>query len=228
MLATATLGMALALGVSLNIMQTAPYETRAASVEYPAKSTFQCNRIRYDNGWANGIGTRWQDAAFATDIWDMSYGRIILDAATAGNYTIGIRYAAGSYPVKVFVNGVSADYTFPDNGWSNSVYDLSVALTEGDNVFIIAVLNWGVINAVIVPDGVTLVDDDGAGGVYAGAFSELQNTYLYYASGSVHEPDAVVYTSELNYDADTAWASIAKFNVSAGANTKSIDVTYHC
>ncbi|MFA5481213.1 MAG: hypothetical protein WC282_02380 [Bacilli bacterium] len=226
-LATGTLATLLSIGVSLNIMQTASHEARAASVEYVARDVFQMNRIRYDSGWPNGIGTRWEEAAFSANIWDMSYGRLILDASSAGNYTIGLRYASGEYPIKVFVNGVSADYTLPNNGWGNTVYDLTVSLLEGENVFIVAVLKWGVINAVVIPDGVTLIDEDTSGGVYSASCSDLQNTYLKYVNGTVHEPATLVYTAELAYDSNPTFTSLAQFDVVAGANAKSIDLTYH-
>lgn len=226
-LATVTMATVLSLGVSLNIIQTEMQETNA-STAYNARQVFQMNRIRYDGGWANGISTRYQEASFQANIWEMSYGRVVLDADESTTYQIGLRYAAGTYPVKIFVNGTSSDYTFPDNGWSNSVYNLDVALNEGLNTFIVAILNWGVINELILPDGVSLVDEDTSGGVYLGGYSDLQNTYLSYTGSGVHDPEAFVYTSELTYDGSADWRSKATFNVTASASTKSIDLTYYC
>lgn len=226
-LATTCLGFTMALGVSLNIIQTGIHEV-GASQEYVARQVFQMNRIRYNSGQPNGIQSRWQDASFPVNIWDMSYGRVVLNAASTGNYMIGLRYAADAYPVKVFVNGVATDYDFPDNDWANTVYDVPVSLNEGKNVFIAAILNWGVINGLVLPDGVTLVDEDTSEGVYSAGHSDLQNTYLSYIGGGVHDPDAFVYTSELNYDGSSDWRSIAKFGVTASANTKSLEVTYYC
>lgn len=226
-LATVTMATILSLGVSLNIIQ-AEIQEAGASTAYSARQVFQMNRIRYDGGWSNGIATRYQEGAFQDNIWDMSYGRVVLDAESATTYQIGLRYAAGSYPVKVYVNGTMSDYTFPDNGWSNSVYNLNVALNEGKNVFIVAILNWGVINELILPDGVTLLDEDTSGGVYGAGYSDLQNTYLSYTGSGVHDPDAAVYTSELNYDGSSDWRSKAKFDVTASASTKSVDLTYYC
>lgn len=226
-LATVTMATVLSLGVSLNIIQTEIQEANA-STAYNARDVFQMNRIRYDGGWSNGIGSRWgNDEAFPANIWDMSYGRVVLDADESTTYQIGLRYAAGTYPVKIFVNGTLSDYTFPDNGWSNSVYNLDVALNEGLNTFIVAILKWGVINELILPDGVSLVDEDTTGGVYLAGYSDLQNTYLSYDTG-VHDPEALVYTSELNYDGGADWRSKATFNVTASASTKSIDLIYYC
>ncbi|MDY0345329.1 MAG: hypothetical protein RBR44_02065, partial [Bacilli bacterium] len=227
-LTTITLATMLSIGVSLNIMHTGISETRADVTAYNARDVFQMNRIRYDAGWPNGISTRYEEASFQANIWDMSYGRVVLGAASTASYQIGLRYAAGTYPVKIFVNGVSSDVTFPDNGWSNSVYNLNISLNEGENVFIVAVLKWGVINELILPDGVTLIDEDTSGGVYFAAHSDLQNTYLSYTGDGVHDPDAFVYTSELVYDGNSQWRSNAKFKVSATENTNSIDVTYYC
>lgn len=226
-LATVTMATVLSLGVSLNIIQTEIQEANA-STAYNARDVFQMNRIRYDGGWSNGIGSRWgNDEAFPANIWDMSYGRVVLDADESTTYQIGLRYAAGTYPVKIFVNGTLSDYTFPDNGWSNSVYNLDVALNEGLNTFIVAILKWGVINELILPDGVSLVDEDTTGGVYLAGYSDLQNTYLSYDTG-VHDPEALVYTSELNYDGGADWRSKATFNVTASSSTKSIDLIYYC
>ena len=225
-LATATMATVLSLGVSLNIIQTGIQEA-GASTAYNARDVFQMNRIRYDGGWPNGISTRYQEGEFQANIWDMSYGRVVLDADESTTYQIGLRYAAGTYPVKIFVNGTSSDYTFPDNGWSNSVYNLNVALNEGLNTFIVAILNWGVINELILPDGVSLVDEDTTGGVYLAGYSDLQNTYLSYDTG-VHDPEAFVYTSELTYDGSADWRSKATFNVTASASTKSITLAYYC
>lgn len=228
-LTTITLATMLSIGVSLNIMHTGISETRADVTAYNARDVFQMNRIRYDAGWPNGISTRYEEASFQANIWDMSYGRVVLGAASTASYQIGLRYAAGtSYPVKIFVNGVSSDVTFPDTGWSNSVYNRNISLNEGENVFIVAVLKWGVINELILPDGVTLIDEDTSGGVYFAAHSDLQNTYLSYTGDGVHDPDAFVYTSELVYDGNSQWRSNAKFKVSATENTNSIDVTYYC
>jgi hypothetical protein len=108
----------------------------------------------------------------------LSYGRVVLDAATTDTYTIGIEYAAGStYPVKVFVNGEVEDFDFPNSGWAASTYDLSLYLDEGENVFIIAMLKWGVINKLSLPEGVTLVDTTVDGDTYAalGPKSRLRN-----------------------------------------------------
>ena len=203
-LTTITLATMLSIGVSLNIMHTGISETRADVTAYNARDVFQMNRIRYDAGWPNGISTRYEEASFQANIWDMSYGRVVLGAASTASYQIGLRYAAGTYPVKIFVNGVSSDVTFPDNGWSNSVYNLNISLNEGENVFIVAVLKWGVINELILPDGVILIDEDTSGGVYFAAHSDLQNTYLSYTGDGVHDPDAFVYTSELVYDSNSS------------------------
>ncbi len=226
-LSTITLATIMSIGISLNIMQSNVRETQASTTHY-ARDVFQMNRIRYDGGWSNGISTRYQESEWQTNIWDMSYGRVVLEAAQTTSYTIGLRYAAGSYPVKVFINGTLSDYTFPDNGWGNTVYDLSVGLNEGKNVFIVAILNWGVINELILPDGVSLVDEDTSGGVYNAGYSDLQNTYLSYTGSGVHDPEAYVYTSELNYDGSADWRSKATFNITASASTKSIDLTYYC
>jgi len=226
-LATTCLGFTMTLGVSLNIIQTGIHEV-GASQEYVARQVFQMNRIRYNSGQPNGIQSRWQDASFPANIWDMSYGRVVINAASMGNYTIGLRYSADTYPVKIFVNGVATDYDFPDNDWANTVYDIPVYLNEGKNVFIAAILNWGVINGIILPDGVTLVDEDTSGGVYLAGHCDLQNTYLSYTGDGVHDPEALVYTSELNYDGNSDWRSNAKFDVTASANTKSLELTYYC
>lgn len=235
MLATICLGTTMALlGVSLNIIQSGIQKASAEEAEttsYYARQVFQMNRIRYDGGWSNGISTRNQDAAFPANIWDMSYGRVVLNAAATSTYKIGLRYAAGTYPVKIFVNGVLFfDGSFPDNGWGNTVYDdlTNVPLNEGKNVFIVAILNWGVINEIIVPAGVTLLDEDTSGGVYLAGCSDLQNTYLSYTGNGVHDPEAFVYTSELSYDGNTSWRSNAKFDVAATASTKSVDLKYFC
>lgn len=227
-LTTITLATIMSLGASFKIIQAGIGETKAEGTAYYARDVFQMNRIRYDAGHPHGISTRYQEASFQANIWDMSYGRVILEAASATSYQIGLRYAAGTYPVKIYVNGVSSDYTFPDNGWSNSVYNVDVNLNEGKNVFIVAILNWGVINEIIVPEGVTLIDEDTSSGVYLAGHSDLQNTYLSYTGSGVHDPDAFVYTSELNYDGSSDWRSKAKFDVVATASTKSVDVTYYC
>lgn len=227
-LTTITLATIMSLGASFKIIQAGIGETKAEGTAYYARDVFQMNRIRYDAGHPHGISTRYQEEAFQENIWDMSYGRVVLQADSTSTYQIGLNYAAGEYPVKIFVNGVSSDVSIPSNGWSNSVYSLNVALNEGLNVFIIAILNWGVIDEIIIPTGVTLLSEDTSGGVYLAGHSDLQNTYLSYTGGGVHDPDAFVYTSELNYDGSTDWRSKAKFDVVATASTKSVDVTYYC
>ncbi len=200
-----------------------------ATSDYTAKDTFQCNYVRYDGGWPNGITVHYEGDSFPEAIADMSYGRVVLDAVATDTYTIGIEYAAGSiYPVKVFVNGEVENHDFPNSGWAASTYNLSLDLDEGENVFIIAMLKWGVINKLSLPEGVTLVDPTVDGATYMALGAEIQATKLKVVSGTIHDPDALIYTEPLQYDSNASYASIVKFSLEAETTTASLELDYHC
>ncbi|MFA5235776.1 MAG: hypothetical protein WC399_02870 [Bacilli bacterium] len=204
-------------------------EAQATSY-YTAKDTFQCNNVRYDGGWPNGITVNYYEDGwtFPADIANMSYGRVILEAVATATYTIGIEYGAwDSYPVKVFVNGVSADYTFSSNGGSASTYDLSLALNQGKNVFIIAMLKWGVINKMSLPDGVTVFDNTVSGSTYTALGAESQATKLKVVTKTIHDHDAVIYTEPLQYNSNSSYASMVNFSLDTETTTKSLELSYH-
>jgi hypothetical protein len=201
-----------------------------ADTSYDARSTFQTNHVRYDGGWSNGIQTYWEADAFPADISDMSYGRVILNVETSGTYTLKVWYATGNaYPVKVFVNGTELDYELPSTGWSNTLGNIpNIELNQGHNVFIIAMLKWGVINGLVTPNGVTVVNEDTSGGVYQAVYGELLVTKLLVSSQTIHDYDAVIYTRPLVYNSNSEYASKVKFTVAASETTKSLNLTYYC
>jgi hypothetical protein len=227
-IATFIVGLMVVGAVSYHSFIGAEREAQATSY-YNAKETFQCNNVRYDSGWANGITVYYEGASFPEAIADMSYGRVVLQAEATAAYTIGIEYATGNaYPVKVFVNGASSDYEFPSNGWTPSTYDLSVNLNAGENVFIIAMLKWGVINKLSLPIGVSVVDDTIDGATYAALGAESQATKLRVITGTIHDPDAVIYTEPLQYNGNPSYASMVKFILDTEATTASLELSYHC
>ncbi len=190
----------------------------------------QLNHVRFpttggvDAGEA--IGVYWQfDDGFRPELTDDSFGRLILNAPEAGEYTIEVGYYAAEYPMRVYVNGeLQVDVTLPSNSWSGGTQQMTVTLEEGDNVLLFCVSRWGCFDYVNLPYALQVVETETTvPDTYHAADALLQSTRLLPVE-SLFDPAAQLYTDVLQYDSSDGYIGKATFTVDA---TLGDSVTLH-
>ena len=197
----------------------------------------QKNNVRYPTDAAytqpiegESIGVNWA-GDFPAALTDMSFGRLVLEAPSAGEYTLNIGYYAGDYPVRVFVNDDEPfDVTLPNNNWNGHIQGVTVTLDQGKNVVILAFNSWGHFDFIDIPSELKVVESAAQEGEYLAADSRLQATKLLPVD-SLLDPDATLYTGTLRWDASTAtdatWEGQATFTIDAPANIESLSLDYY-
>ena len=82
----------------------------------------------------NAVGVNWADGTgnfVALDDVNASWVRLLVNADKGGSYEIPIKYKAGAYPIRVFVNSASSfkEFNLPDGGWG--VVTNAITLLDG-------------------------------------------------------------------------------------------------
>lgn len=227
-------------GVAVGFYNTGTYYidniefTKKSSVvttyKYEAED-MQLNNMRFPttNGISSGqaVGVYWSEkSAFKGSLEKDSYARIVLEAEEAGNYEISMQYYAGSYPVRIYVNGeLQIDETLPGNGWGKATENFILPLHEGKNVVIFAVAEWGCFDAIYLPSTLKVVENAEDGNVYRAENALLQAVYLQPAN-SVFDPEIDLYTGALRYDSSDDYISKVIYNVDA-TEGKSMTIHYY-
>ncbi|MFQ9514782.1 MAG: hypothetical protein ACLRZ9_03035 [Eubacterium sp.] len=173
------------------------------------------------------VGVYWSNsAAFRDSLEKDSYARVVLEAEEAGNYEISMDYYAGSYPMRIYVNGeLQIDETLPGNGWGKATETFVLLLQKGKNVVIFAVAEWGCFDGIYLPSTLRIVENAESENVYRAENALLQATYLQPAD-SVFDPEAALYTGTLRYDSSDDYISKVIYNVDA-TEGKSMTIHYY-
>ncbi len=206
--------------------------TGPSDVTYKVEAEdMQLNRMRFpttsgiDSGEA--VGVYWSNnETFKDDLQDDSFARMVVEAPDDGTYNIQMRYFAGTYPIRVYVNGMlQIDETLPGNNWSSANADLSLELVQGKNVIIIAVAAWGCFDYLILPSQLKVVKNTSVDNTFYAQDTLLQATHLA-PTGSLHDPEADLYTGILDYDTSEDYISKVIYNVD-GKEGQSLTLHYY-
>lgn len=199
----------------------------------------QINRARIKDNAADSNGKHvevfWQEDAFqdANDIANQSYVRMVVDAATAGEYTFKIGCTTwGDVSARMYVNGAKTDLTIPSG--EKQEYAVTVQLEEGKNAILFSWINWSEMDYILVPDTLTVVSEETDTYYPAGA-AALNMTWFHSDDVSIYSPDAKLYTGTmyLNVDpgtgvpGDEEWQPSATFTVNAPSEMKSLKLEYY-
>lgn len=199
--------------------ETSDNNSSDATYVYQAED-MQLNNMRFPttSGIADGeaVGVYWTNTSeFKESLQKDSFARLIVEAPAEGNYKIQMKYNAGTYPVRIYVNGeMQIDEILPGNNWSNSKAEFNLSLSKGKNVLVFSVAAWGCFDYIVLPLQLKVVENTYEENTYYAQDAILQATTLE-PYGSIFDADAVLYTGGLKYDSSDNYISKVAFNVDA-------------
>lgn len=216
-----------------------PVKAETAGYVKVEMENMQINRARIKENAADSNGKHievfWQEDAFqnANDIANQSYVRMVVNAATAGEYTFKIGCTTwGDVSARMYVNSEKTDLTIPSG--TAQEYEVTVKLNEGKNAVLFSWINWSEMDYIMVPDTLSVVSD-ATDTYYPASTAYLNMTWFHTDESTIYNPDALLYTGTLylNVDensgqpGDEEWQPSATFTVNAPNVMKSLKLEYY-